>query len=179
MAFFVLWHSGRTSRRECHAGLGLATDAVELQWHGEELHEPWPLQSAIRYCRACGFGVVLKGLVHARQALEAIFRQPLTRLALESRLMRGVPADQASILLIKSLRDMVKLAGRHITVTGVTTSDQLVAIRGMNFVSVQGPLFGEPQPVEVLVERLAAGESARAGRADDPSLKGAVEPDGA
>ncbi|MFD2665475.1 EAL domain-containing protein [Halomonas halophila] len=151
----------------CEA-LGLTPDCVELQWHGAELGESWPLQSAIRYCRERGFGVALKGLVHSRQALDAIFRQPLSRLVLEPRLMRGVPSDQASILLTKSLRDMAKLAGRHITVTGVATSDQLVAIRGMNFVSVQGPLFGEVQSIEALVDRLAAGEAAETARDEDP-----------
>lgn len=143
---------------QCEA-LGVATRCVELQWHGAELGETMPLQSSLRYCRERGFGVALKGLVHSRQALDAIFRQPLSRLVLEPRLLKGVPSDQSSILLIKSLRDMAKLAGRHITVTGVVTSEQLVAIRGMNFVSVQGPLFGGVQTLAALAENLAGGET--------------------
>ncbi|MFG6179368.1 EAL domain-containing protein [Halomonas sp. THAF12] len=139
--------------------LALAPSCFELQVRGEELGEPWPLQTALRHCRDRGFGVALKGFAHSSHALDAIFRQPLSRLVLEAELMTGIPRDRSAILLLKSLRDMAKLGGHHITVTGVATSDQLVAIRGMDFASAQGRLFGAGQPLEVLAAGSTAGEA--------------------
>lgn len=149
------------------ATLGLATSCIELQLRSQELDDPWSLQAALRYCRDQGFGVALKGLAHSPHALDAIFRQPLSRLVLEPGLMVGVPRDQSAILLLKSLRDMAKLAGRHMTVTGLATSDQLVAIRGMDFVSVQGPLFGNEQSLEALQEPAAEEAAPASGTRDD------------
>ncbi|MBB3140082.1 EAL domain-containing protein [Halomonas organivorans] len=139
--------------------LALATSCFELQLQGEELGEPWSLQAALRYCRDQGFGVALKGLAHSSHALDAIFRQPLSRLVLEAELMTGIPRDRSALLLLKSLRDMAKLGGHHITVTGVATSDQLVAIRRMNFVSAQGRLFDVSQPLEAMTAAPLVGEA--------------------
>ncbi|ATJ83159.1 EAL domain-containing protein [Halomonas beimenensis] len=126
---------------------GLDSSRLELQFRGEELLETERLQPALRRCREIGIGVAMQAPTRSGRALDAIFRLPLSRLVLEPALVARVPHDQSAILILKSLRDMAKLAGRHITVTGVTTSDQLVAVRGMNFVSAQGRLLGPSRPL--------------------------------
>ncbi|XKE44027.1 EAL domain-containing protein [Halomonas organivorans] len=131
---------------------GLASSRLELQFRGEELHDTERLQPALRRCREAGVGVAIQAPTRSGRALDAIFRLPVSRLVLEPALVARIPHDQSAILILKSLRDMAKLAGRHITVTGVTTSDQLVAVRGMNFVSAQGRLLGPARPLSAPAE---------------------------
>lgn len=138
--------------REACESRGLDPSHLELGVDSAELPREAALAPALRRCREAGFGIALTGLARSGASLEAIFRLPLTRLLLEPEIMARVPRDQSALLMLRSLRDTAKLAGRHLTVAGVATTEQLVALRGLDVVAAQGRLLGEARPLEALGE---------------------------
>ncbi|MDR5867047.1 EAL domain-containing protein [Halomonas koreensis] len=131
---------------------GLDPSRLELAVDSAELPREAALAPALRRCREAGFGIALTGLARSGASLAAIFRLPLTRLLLEPEIMARVPRDQSALLMLRSLRDTAKLAGRHLTVAGVATTEQLVALRGLGVVAAQGRLLGQAHPLEALGE---------------------------
>ncbi len=94
--------------------------------------------------RALGIGIALDNVGRGPSPLLRIKQFPLTRLKLDTALLRNVDTDPKAAALVQALIDLGHRFGLNTLAQGVETSEQLNFLRTHGCDAAQGPLLSQP-----------------------------------
>jgi EAL domain-containing protein (putative c-di-GMP-specific phosphodiesterase class I) len=144
---------------------------------------PDALAEGITELRADGFGIGLDGAARGF-GLDLIAELAPDLVKLDAGVVTRLPHEQRARTVARALLEVCRAVGVRVAATGVTTPDQLAALRDLGIAWAQGPLLAEPRrrpstsgillPVD-LMPRMRAAAPVTQGPTPPPPVAGLAQ----
>lgn len=108
------------------------------------------LASAVRYAQALGFRVALDDFGAGYSSMQYLVELPVNTVKIDQSLVRKAGQTRQGLLVCKTLIGLAKEMNATVVCEGVETAEQLNLVRQMGADVVQGFLFGEPMPIDMV-----------------------------
>jgi len=104
--------------------------------------------------RSLGVRLTVDDFGAGSASLISFHDRPVEGIKIDRRFLAGLPDNAASFAVVAAISGLGTALGATVTAKGVETEAQLVSLRAMGCVRVQGFLLAEPLPLRGLVDRL-------------------------
>lgn len=126
---------------------GLAPEYLELEVTEGVLMEDWhSTQATLDALRAMGVRLSLDDFGTGYSSLSYLKRLPLNTLKVDQSFVRGLPADQDNLAIVRAIVALARNLGFSVTAEGIETLDQARLLSELECETLQGFHFSEPVP---------------------------------
>ena len=134
---------------------GLAPECLELELtEGTLMEDADGTLSTLRALRDAGIRLALDDFGTGWSSLSYLRRLPLTTLKVDQSFVHGIPDDQESMAIIRTIVSLAKNLGFSVTAEGIETAGQMQAIRELCCDKAQGHYCSKPIPFGELLALL-------------------------
>lgn len=139
-----------TLRRALHdAGLSAGRLAVQLN-EGMLQQDFATSLERMREIRELGVSIVIDDFGTGQMSLGAIKKIPAQEIKVDAALVQPVPSDAADMAVARTVVTLAHSLGMTVVAKGVTQTQQLLTLTGMEYDKFQGPLYQEPGSADEL-----------------------------
>lgn len=110
--------------------------------------------------RNIGVRVAIDDFGTGYSSLSLLGKLPVNTLKIDKSFIDGVPTDEGSKLMVKTITELCLGLGYDIVAEGVETDEQLTFLRSLNIPHVQGYYFGKPVPSKDILTLFQGVDSA-------------------
>lgn len=135
---------------------GLAAEYLELEVTEGVLMEDWhSTRTTLDALRAMGVRLSLDDFGTGYSSLNYLKRLPLHNLKVDQSFVRGLPADQDNLAIVRAIVALARNLGFSVTAEGIETLEQARLLCELECETLQGFHFSEPVPAAAIPALLA------------------------
>lgn len=126
---------------------GLPAEYLELEvTEGALMEDSEATLQTLNALRGMGLQLSLDDFGTGYSSLSYLKRLPLNNLKVDQSFVRGLPADEESLAIVRAIVSLAKNLGFTVTAEGIETREQAMLLAGMACEMLQGYYFSRPVP---------------------------------
>lgn len=135
---------------------GLSADHVEIEITESMSRDPVAHTLVCEELRDIGVRIAIDDFGTGYSSLSLLGKLPVDTLKIDKSFIDGVPHDNGSKLMVKSITELCLGFGYDIVAEGVEDAEQLAFLKSLNIPHVQGYYFSKPLPSEDIQQLFSA-----------------------